>query len=291
MRTVSTADGRILAVREGGDPAGFPVLVLGGTPSSSLLYGPHLLDAKRRGIRLFSYDRPGYGDSTRCAGRVVADCANDVAAVCDALGIQQFCVWGASGGGPHALATAALLPDRVVAAAALAPLAPYDAQGLDFYAGRGDPNIEEFRAAAEGGLALMAILERDGAEILSTTPDQLVVVLRAMLGRADVAVLTNELAEYLLECTRAGIQHSLDGWLDDDLAFVRPWGFDLASIRVPVLHWQGAQDKFVPFSHGVWLSRHIPGVDSRLTPSDGHFTLTARCVPDVHAWLLKQSKA
>ena len=92
----------------------------------------------------------------------------------------------------------------------------------------------------------------------------------------------------MLESTRAGIEASLDGWFDDDVAFARPWGFDLASIRVPVLHWQGEQDKFVPIGHGVWLSQNIPGVESHLSPDDGHITLLEHRVPEVHAWLLER---
>src|SRR5687768_2646379 len=103
MRSITTPDGRTLTVREGGHPDGVPVLYLAGTPGSSLLYEPHLRDAAERGIRLFSYDRPGYGGSTRDEGRSVAACAEDVAAVCEALGVERCCVWGISGGGPHAL--------------------------------------------------------------------------------------------------------------------------------------------------------------------------------------------
>jgi pimeloyl-ACP methyl ester carboxylesterase len=288
MRLVTTTGGRTLTVREGGDPDGVPVLVHNGTPGSSLLYEPHLRDAEEKGIRLFSYDRPGYGGSTRNRGRRVADCAEDVASVCDALGVERFCVWGISGGGPHALATAALLPDRVAAAAALAPVAPFGAEGLDFYEGMGEQNIEEFRAIFEGEEAHLAVLERDREELLAATPDHLVEVLKTLLGPADREVLTGQIAVFLLESTRAGVQRSLDGWFDDDVAFSQPWGFDLASIRVPVLHWQGEQDRFVPFGHGVWLSEHIPGVESHLSPEDGHITLAERRVPEVHAWLLER---
>jgi pimeloyl-ACP methyl ester carboxylesterase len=288
MRLVTTTGGRTLTVREGGDPDGVPVLVHNGTPGSSLLYEPHLRDAEEKGIRLFSYDRPGYGGSTRNRGRRVADCAEDVASVCDALGVERFCVWGISGGGPHALATAALLPNRVAAAAVLAPVAPFGAEGLDFYEGMGEQNIEEFRAIFEGEEAHLAVLERDREELLAATPDHLVEVLKTLLGPADREVLTGRIAVFLLESTRAGVQRSLDGWFDDDVAFSQPWGFDLASIRVPVLHWQGEQDRFVPFGHGVWLSEHIPGVESHLSPEDGHITLAERRVPEVHAWLLER---
>jgi pimeloyl-ACP methyl ester carboxylesterase len=283
---ITTADGRELTVREGGDPAGVPVLTISGTPGSSTLYEPHVRDAEQRGIRLFSYDRPGYGGSTRHEGRTVADCAPDVAAVCDALGIDRFCVWGISGGGPHALATAALLPDRVAAAASLASVAPYDGEGLDFFAGMGEQNVVEFKNARDDAEAHKRASDRDRADLLAATPDQLVALWQTLLGPADREVATDRLAAFLLEHIRAGIEPSGDGWYDDDLVFVKPWGFELGSIRVPVLLLQGEQDKFVPYGHGVWLSGHIPGVEARLTPEDGHLTLAEYRVPEVHEWLL-----
>src|SRR5438034_7028956 len=150
MRSVTTPDGRTLTAREVGDPTGFPVLFISGTPGSSTLSEHHAPDAAERGLRLFSYDRPGYGASTRHKGRAVADCAADLDAVCDALDVEHLAVWGISGGGPHALAAAALLPARVVAAASLASVAPYDAEGLDFFAGMGEQNVEEFGVIFQG---------------------------------------------------------------------------------------------------------------------------------------------
>ena len=291
MRSVTTPDGRTLTVHEGGDPDGFPLLFISGTPGSSTLFDDHVRDAEERGIRLFSYDRPGYGGSTRSQGRNVASCAADIAAVCDALGIERLAVWGISGGGPHALAAAALLPDRVAAAAALAPCAPFDAEGLDFFAGMGEQNIEEFGMVVADplGETHLASAERERQNLLSATPEQLVELWSTLLGPADREVATGEFAAALLEHIRAGLEPSVDGWLDDDVAFVSPWGFDLSDIRVPVLLWQGEQDRFVPFAHGVWLAEHIPGVDARLTAEDGHLTLAVRRIPEVHAWLLDRA--
>jgi pimeloyl-ACP methyl ester carboxylesterase len=289
MRSITAPDGRTLTVREGGDPAGFPVLFISGTPGSSTLDEAHLRDAEERGIRLFSYDRPGYGASTRHEGRRVADCAGDIAAVCDALEIGRLAVWGISGGGPHALAAAALLEDRVVAAASLASPAPYDAEGLDYFAGMGEQNVEEFGVIFEGEEAHRASMERQRAELLSLEPERLVEAWQTLLGQADREVATGEFAANLLDHMRAGLEPSGDGWLDDDLAFVRPWGFDLASIGVPVQLWHGEQDRFVPFAHGVWLAERIPTVDAHLSADDGHLTLFLRRVPQVHAWLLERA--
>ena len=265
-----------------------PVLVHAGTPGSSVLYEPTARDAAARGIRLVTYDRPGYGGSTRDEGRDIAACAADVEAVCDALEIGRFCIWGISGGGPHALATAALLPDRVAAAAALAPVAPFDAEGLDFFDGMGEQNVEEFGVIFDGEDAHRAALDRDRQQLLASSPDQLVEAWTTLLGPADREALTGTFAEHVLASVRAGITRTLDGWFDDDIAFTKPWGFELDSIRVPVLHLQGEQDKFVPLGHGVWLAAHIPGVESRITPDDGHLTLETRRIPEVHAWLLER---
>jgi pimeloyl-ACP methyl ester carboxylesterase len=291
MSMVTTADGRTLTVREGGDPAGVPMLAHAGTPGSSLLYPPHLRAAEAAGVRLFSYDRPGYGGSTRMPGRNVADCAADVAAVCDALEIGRFCVWGISGGGPHALATAALLPDRVAAAAVIASVAPFDAEGLDFTAGMGEMNVESFAAVLAGDETHRAQLEKDLTGILSATPQGIVEVLKTLLGPSDLAALDEDYAAFMLENTRAGVVPSSDGWFDDDLVIMKPWGFDLGSIQVPVLYWHGEQDKFVPLAHGLWLVERIPGVEARLTEDDGHLTVLELHYDEVQGWLLERFDA
>jgi pimeloyl-ACP methyl ester carboxylesterase len=149
-RTVQTPDGRTLAIEEAGDPNGRPVLVHLGTPNSRHLYQPNTIDAAVRGLRLISYDRPGYGGSDPQPGRSVADCAADVRAICAELGIERLAMWGISGGGPHVLACAALLPDLVTAAASLASLAPLDAEGLDWFDGMGELNVEDIPGQAGG---------------------------------------------------------------------------------------------------------------------------------------------
>jgi pimeloyl-ACP methyl ester carboxylesterase len=285
---VTTGDGRTITVREGGDPEGVPILAMAGTPGSSLLYPAHVRAAEESGVRLFSYDRPGYGGSTRVPGRTVADCAADVAAVCDALEVGRFCAWGVSGGGPHVLATAALLPDRVAAVAAIASVAPYEAEGLDYTAGMGELNVEAFAAIVAGDDAHWAQLERDHADLMAATPEGLVDAWRSLLGPSDLAVLTDSFAAFMLQNTLAGVRESADGWFDDEVAVVAPWGFDLASIRVPVLYWHGRQDKFVPFSHGEWLAKRIPGVEARLTDEDGHLTVLETGYADVQSWLLER---
>jgi len=286
--TVSCPDGRDVAVWEAGEPSGPLVVYHHGTPMAGLLYEPHARDAAQRRVRLVGFSRPGYGASTRQAGRHVADVAADTAALADALGVERFATWGISGGGPHALACAALLGDRVVAAASLAGVAPYDADGLDYMAGMGEANIEEFGAILAGEGRLRPLLEGHAAELLATGEQALLELFESLVGPVDRAVLHGRLAAYLHECDVTGLAAGADGWIDDDLAFVAPWGFDVEAIGVPVLVWQGRDDRFVPFSHGEWLAERIPGAEARLTDDDGHLTLIERRVPEVHGWLLER---
>jgi pimeloyl-ACP methyl ester carboxylesterase len=286
--TVEGPGGRTLRVLEDGDPNGVPLIAHHGTPGSRLLYRRWVDDASERGIRLIAYDRPGYGGSDRDAGRSVADVAADVAAIADALRLDRILTQGRSGGGPHALACAALLGDRVAAAATLASVAPYDADGLDFLAGMGEDNVEELGAAVEGAEALTPWLEAVAPRLLEANPDELAEGLKSLLSPPDVAVINDGLAAELIAVTGEGIRATRDGWLDDDLAFVRPWGFDLGSISVPVQVWQGRQDLMVPAGHGEWLADHIPGVDVRFSADDGHLSLEHVRIGDVHAWLLER---
>jgi pimeloyl-ACP methyl ester carboxylesterase len=283
-RIVRTPDGRTLAVEESGDPAGRPVLVHMGTPNSRRLYGPHVRDAAARGLRLISYDRPGYGGSSPQPGRTVADCAGDVRAICAELGIDRLATWGISGGGPHVLACAALLPDLVTAAASLASPAPYSAEGLDYFAGMGQDNVDGFRLFLTDEAAARAETEQDREEVLATSPEDFAKVLESLLTPADAAVVRGELAGYLTSSAQDGLAPGSQGWWDDN-CMLRPWGFDLAGIAVPVLLLHGRQDMFVPPGHGEWLAAHIPGVEARLLDDDGHLTLLQNRVPEVHAWL------
>lgn len=231
--TVGTANGRSLTVYDAGDPGGRPVLYHHGTPSSGLPLGEHVLLARRQGIHLVSYDRAGYGESTRNPDRAVADVVRDVEAIADALGLEQFATWGISGGGPHALATAAGLPDRVVAVAAAASIAPPDRPELDLTEGMGEGNVVEFGLAQQGEGALRPALVRDAAGMAELDVAGLVEAMRPFLSDVDAAALDGELGAYLLDSFRRSLARGVDGWVDDDLAFVRPWGFELGAIQAP----------------------------------------------------------
>ena len=286
-RTVRTPDGRELCVEIAGEAAERTILVHNGTPNSRHLYRPWIEDAAARGVRLISYDRPGYGGSTPQPGHTVADGAADVRAIADELEIESLAVWGLSGGGPYALACAALLGDLVVAAAVLGSLAPWDAPDLDFLAGMGELNVEGIERYFDDPERDREEGRERREELLQTTAHEMREQLESLLSDVDAAVLTGDFAEWLTRCTHDGLAPSDQGWWDDGVAHLSPWGFDLETIRVPVKVWHGRHDRFVPFQHGQWLAEHVPGAEAELSESDGHLTLLTNRVPEVHAWLLE----
>lgn len=284
--TVNTPDGRELCVEVGGDAAGQLVLVHNGTPNTRHLYNSWIEDAEARGIKLASYDRPGYGASTPQPDHSVADGAADVRTIAEALGASRLGVWGASGGGPYALASAALLPDLVVAAGVVASIAPWGAPGLDFFTGMGEDNIEDIELFFSDREAARRKAAQDRRELLGVTADQIAKGLESLVSDADAAVLSGEFAEWLVRGFQDGLAPGDQGWWDDSASHVLPWGFELDSIRIPVKIWHGRQDRFVPVQHGQWLAEHVPGAEADISKSDGHLTLIVNRLPEVHEWLL-----
>lgn len=270
---VRTPDGRDLDVLVHGPQDAPLVLVHHGTPGSAALTRSYRAAADRLGLRLAMWSRPGYGPSTRRAGRVVADVVPDAVAVADALGARTFATTGGSGGGPHALALGALVPERCLAVATVASVAPWDADGLDPLAGMGEGNLEEFAAVLQGEAVLRPLLDGWSADMLAAGLPGMVAGMRSVLSPPDLAVLTGDVAAEAWASFAHGLSRGVDGWVDDDLAFVRPWGFAVADVRVPVDLWQGGQDLMVPPAHGDWLAAHVPGVRAHLLEHDGHLTL------------------
>jgi pimeloyl-ACP methyl ester carboxylesterase len=281
---VTAPDGRTLAVEDAGDRGGRPVMVHVGTPGGRRLYGPRTLaDAERRGLRLISYDRPGYGGSTPQPGRSMADCAGDVRVICDALGVSRLAMWGASGGGPHVLACAALLPDLVPAVASLASPAPYDADGLDWLAGFSQAAIDEVRLTLGYQTKARAWFQEEREKILAAPPAQVALDMQERAGGADLALLTDEMVSI-----QQALAPGIEGSWDDCVAQLTPWGFDVTQISVPVLLLHGGQDRAVPFSHGQWLASRIPGAQAWFFEDEGH-ALRESHIEDVQAWLVDRS--
>jgi pimeloyl-ACP methyl ester carboxylesterase len=230
--------------------------------------------ASARGLRTVLYSRPGYCGSTPQPGRRIADAAADVTAILDQIGAGQFVTAGWSGGGPHALACAAIMPGRCLAAASMAGVAPHDGAGLDWLAGMGPENIEEFGAAADGEAALTRFLGEAAGLLRDISAAELADAMGGLISDADKAVLSSDLAEYLAASFRAAVTAGIAGWRDDDLAFTRSWGFSIAACgAVPVAIWQGGADRMVPRAHGEWLAAQLPGCRARLLPAEGHLTL------------------
>ncbi|MGH2617872.1 MAG: alpha/beta fold hydrolase [Thermomicrobiales bacterium] len=264
-------DGRVLRVHDSGDGRAADALTVlwhHGSPQTGALLDPLLAAAAKRGIRLLSYGRPSYGGSSPQPGRNVASAVSDVAQIADAFDIDRFVVMGASGGGPHALACAALLPDRVTGAVSIAGLAPFDAVGIDWFAGM-----------ADAGALRASVLGREARERFEETaafdPES--------FTERDYAALDGGWSSLGADVGVAAAGGA-DGIIADDLAFVAPWGFDVADIAATVLLVHGGQDRVIPPAHGDWLLHHLSDAELWLRPRDGHISILDAC-PLAMDWL------
>lgn len=283
-RRMAMPDGRSIEVLIAGPPDGLPLVLHEGTPVGLVLYPPTVQAAGERGLRTILTARPGYEASTPRPGRRVVDVAADIAAVLDELGADTFVTLGWSGGGPHTLACAAALPGRCLAAASIAGVAPYPARGLDWLAGMGPENVEEFGAAIAGEAKLTEFLTSAAVTFSALTGASVAESLGGLVIEADQAALTGEYADHIANALRAAMNSGIAGWRDDDLAFTKDWGFSLGwdappdalpdAPAAPVAIWQGDQDQMVPYAHGQWLAANIPGARVHLMPGEGHLSLT-----------------
>jgi pimeloyl-ACP methyl ester carboxylesterase len=269
---VALAGGRTLHAYDTGTHArtyGLTVVWHHGTPNIGLPPKPLFATSDRLGIRWVAYDRPGYGGSTRCPGRGLASAAADTSAVADVLGIDRFAV-GHSGGGSHALACGALLGDRVLAVVSIAGLAPFGTDGLHWFAGMAESGVAALRAAAEGRDAK----ERYEASAPDGDPGFI---------PADHDALAGDWS-WFGKVVRPALAGGPGGLVDDDLAYVAPWGFDPAGVVAPTLLLHGGRDRIVPSAHGEWLARQIPAAELRLRSDEGHISVL-RSAPAALDWL------
>jgi pimeloyl-ACP methyl ester carboxylesterase len=285
---VTTAGGQ-LSVDYADLPDGFPVLVHPGSPGSRRMIPSVVqLAASQYGLRLISYDRPGYGDSPARPGRTVADAAADVRAIAAGLGLPRLAVWGHSGGGPYALACAALLPGLVTAACVFASMAPADAPGLDFLATWAPEDRREFE--------LFYREPRLAREQRWSQAQERLPALSAAEGWLDMFGVTAdtatpeklELADYLALVQQDTLCRGDQGWWDDNVAYLTPWGFDLASVTVPVQLWHGDRDQAVPPAHGRWLAGQIPGAEAHFPADDDHGSIHDEHLAEAFGWLASQ---
>ena len=281
--------GGTLMVQDADPPDGLPVLVYFGSPGSRQLSPSALSQAVPAHLRLIGVDRPGYGGSTPRPGRLVVDGAADARAIAAALGLTRMAVWGVAGGGPTALACAALLPDLVFAVCVFASLGPYDGPGLDFLDGMSDGARDGVRLFFEDRPKARENFRTDAAEQYErmSAPAGW---LQLWGSRAETdAAHSLEVAEYLALCWRDGMRDGDQGWWDDWAAFLQPWGFDLSTLQVPVQLWHGQRDRSVLATHGRWLADRIPGVDAHFPAEDDHVTIEPNHRRAAYDWLIDKS--
>ncbi len=282
---VESEGGRRLRVEVVGD-GDQVILAQTGTPNAGVLFEPWVRDAAGRGLRLVTYDRPGYGGSSPQPGRTVADCVTDLRAIAAALGFARCAVWGFSGGGPHALACGALADDLVAAVATIGSPAPPDGPGLDYFADMPDDARQDHLLFTTDRAEWERVSEQQCEAALARSHTEFVDAWSAGKAPVDQAALRGDFGTWLDRAVRTGLTPVIDGALDDNIAiFYAAWGFEPASITVPVKVWHGAQDHFVAPAHGRWLAEQIPGAESDLNDTDGHLTVAAERIGDVHEWL------
>jgi pimeloyl-ACP methyl ester carboxylesterase len=290
---VDGPDGGRLAVEISGAPPGKPVVfLLHGTPGTLRGPRPRGIFLHRFGIRLISYNRPGYPGSDRRKGRAVADAAADIKAIADHFEIGEFSVIGRSGGAPHALACAAAecLRGRVVCTAALSSLAPYDAEGLDWFVGMAESNVRAYHDVESNLPALIATFNQHADQVRNNSQG-LLNTLWPELVDSDKEVIGDIALRRIIAQTHAeALRESIDGWVDDVIALSRPWGFSLSGITVPVLLWHGGDDVFSPPSHTRWLAKRIETSELQMRSGIAHFG-AVEILPDILAWVYGKTNA
>jgi pimeloyl-ACP methyl ester carboxylesterase len=285
MPQFKVRDGRELEILDNGITSDKAIIFHHGTPHHASAWSSWLEDAANLGIRALSYSRAGYGTSDRNFGRSVFSNNSDISLLLDGKNISSFVAIGWSGGGPHALANT--FDHRNVGAITLAGVGEFGASDLDFLEGMGPENHDEFGAALKGETVLDAWMNTNAGSMKNVTGTEIKEAFGGLIGDADKAVIDGDFADQMAATMRSGLAVSFDGWIDDDLAFVRPWGFNLSEISKPVFIWQGDDDFMVPHAHSKWLAEHIPGSQLKFVPGHGHISL----VEKYRAEILNQAEA
>ena len=264
-------DGRELEILDNGINSDTAIIFHHGTPGHASSWIEWLESAANAGIRALSYSRAGYGTSDRNPGRSVVSINNDIAQLLDAKNISKFVSIGWSGGGPHCIANT--FEPRNVGAISLAGVGAFGVDDLDFLAGMGPENHDEFGAALKGEAAIDQWMEDNAGPMKAVTGAEIREAFGGLIGDADKAVLEGDAADQMAASMRSALAVSFDGWIDDDLVFVKNWGFDLAAITKPVFLWQGDDDFMVPHAHSYWLEKHIPTAKLTFKAGEGHISL------------------
>lgn len=280
---VQTPDGRDLLVESAGDPSGRTLLFFNGTPTSRKLFQDMVDEGNARDAHLICYDRPGYGGSTPNPGRTVADSVRDVSAIVNHFDIDQMAVWGISGGGPHTIAAAVLLPELVCAAATFASLAPFTSSDFDYFEGTSEKKRKERGLYFSDPVEFQRHLLKSREEIMSATEDFLKAKLQAMPPETRVS---ESFYQFSYETMRIAVEKGIEGYWEDYQAFFSDWGIDFSTNTTPIQIWHGRKDSDVSYLHSQWLSRTIPQSELHLTEADGHFSILENHRLDVMEWLL-----
>lgn len=279
MAILQLSDGREFEYFDNGVKSDKAILFLHGTPGDATAWTKWLKEITA--VTAIATSRPGYGLSARNRGRTVASDLENQSQVLDHLGITSFVAIGWSGGGPHSLNMTR--DSRCVAAFTLAGVGEYGREDLDFLAGMGPENHDEFGEALRGEAAITAWMERNAVSFRDVTGAQMIEAFGGLIGDADKRALTPQVAEESAATMRRALAKSFTGWIDDDLAFVQDFGFDLHRISKPVVIWQGDDDFMVPQAHSKWLASHIPGSQLRFVPGHGHISLGEEFRPNIIA--------
>lgn len=264
-------DGRELEILDNGINSESAIIFHHGTPGHASSWSDWLESAAAAGIRAIAYSRAGYGTSDRNPGRSVVSINNDIAQLLDAKNITKFVSIGWSGGGPHCLANT--FEPRNVGAISLAGVGAFGVEDLDFLEGMGPENHDEFGAALKGEATIDQWMNDNAVAMKSVSGNDIREAFGGLIGDADKAVLEGDEADAMAASMRSALAVSFDGWIDDDLVFVKPWGFDLAAITKPVFLWQGDDDFMVPHAHSYWLEKHIPTAKLTFKPGEGHISV------------------
>ena len=271
ITSLTLADGRHLELQVAGKPQSNAIIFHHGTPGATSTWDAWLEEVESRGGFAIAYSRPGYGQSDRHEGRTVIDNSADIEEILRHYGITKIVSIGWSGGGPHCLADTTLFQN--VASISIAGVGPFGASDLDFLEGMGEENHVEFGAAEKGPEAIEEWMKEFSPEIAVVTGEQIVAAFGGLVGDVDKKALNDGAGEGIANSYRQALEVTYFGWMDDDLAFVEPWGFDLASITKPIELWQGNDDFMVPHAHGYWLEKNIPNAKLNFVPGEGHISL------------------
>lgn len=287
MSQLKLIDGRNLEYADNGVLSNQAILFLHGTPGAVKTWSQWLPQVTE--CRAIAASRAGYGKSDRHQGRTVADDLADQQVLLDHFDIKEFVAIGWSGGGPHAINMTR--DQRCKGVITLAGVAEWGSADLDFLAGMGPENEEEFGEAVKGEAAISSWMEKNAIAYKTITGSEVIAALGGLIGDADKAALTPDVAEDAAASFRHAVIDSFNGWADDDLAFVQKFGFDLGAINKPVLLWQGDDDFMVPKAHGEWLAKHIPTAKLNFVPGHGHISLGTAYRPEIIKQAMELLKA